>query len=103
MQVSLAIEWAARPILPNDNIPTESGRSILLNELDLFNTQCRFVHWLAISGNLAFAKSLLKIKQYDKGHFLFGYMQRCLVSVNNADFSCINKESLEKLSLDLNK
>jgi hypothetical protein len=58
---------------------------------------------LAITGNLALAKAFLSKGQYDKARFTLNYVQKRLAGANNTSFSGVDKVTVEKLSVDLDK
>lgn len=58
---------------------------------------------LAISGNLALAKAFLSEEQYDKARFTLNYLQNRLIGIKNSGFSGVDKATVEKLSVDLDK
>ena len=58
---------------------------------------------LAISENLALAKSFLNHRQYDNARLTLKYVQKRLDSAEEADFSGTDKDSVKKLSTDLDK
>ncbi|SEQ91256.1 YfdX protein [Nitrosomonas sp. Nm51] len=60
---------------------------------------------LAISGNLALAKSFLNIGQYDKARFTLQYVQERLASAStsNVSLSGVDRATVKNLSADLDK
>ncbi|AEJ02280.1 hypothetical protein Nit79A3_2510 [Nitrosomonas sp. Is79A3] len=58
---------------------------------------------LAISGNLALAKAFLSEEQYDKARFTLNYLQNRLIGIKNSGFSGVDKATVDKLSVDLDK
>ncbi len=58
---------------------------------------------LAISENLALAKSFLNNGQYDNARFTLKYVQKRLNSAKETDFPGADKDSVKELSADLDK
>ncbi|PTN08253.1 YfdX family protein [Nitrosomonas aestuarii] len=58
---------------------------------------------LALSENLSLAKSFLNHGQYDHARFTLKYVQKRLDSAKEKDFSGIDKDSVKKLSADLDQ
>lgn len=58
---------------------------------------------LAISGNLALAKAFLSKGQYDEARFTLNYVQKRLADAKNTSLSGVDKVTVEKLSVDLDK